>query len=69
MSKFLQFLAKEPAMVGGFLSSILPALAALGLVSLSADQIATIVVLINGAVAIAVRFKVYAAPNVPAPKA
>jgi hypothetical protein len=65
LSRFLQFVAKEPALFGGFATSVLPALTVLGLVSLSGEQIAQIVVLINAIVAVIVRFKVYAVPNLP----
>ena len=67
MSRFLQFVSKEPALFGGFATSVLPALTALGVVSLSGEQVAQIVVLINALVAVLVRYKVYAVPNVPGP--
>lgn len=69
MSKFLELLAKEPALVGGLASSILPVLALFGVVTMSPEDIAKIVVGINSVVAVIVRFRVYAKPNVPPAKA
>jgi hypothetical protein len=67
LSRFLQFVSKEPALFGGFATSVLPALTALGVITLSGEQVAQIVVLINALVAVIVRFKVYAVPNLPGP--
>jgi hypothetical protein len=55
MSNALQRLAREPAMLGGFATSILPALVVLDAVSLNGEQMAAVVVLINATCALVVR--------------
>jgi hypothetical protein len=66
VSRILQRLALEPAMLGGFATSILPALVVLGLFSVSGEQMAAIVVLINATVALLVRVKVQPSKSVVA---
>jgi len=58
LSTILQRLAQEPALIGGFFASILPALVVLGALTLSGDQIAAILVLVNAIVALLVRLLV-----------
>jgi hypothetical protein len=65
--KFLQRLAQEPALLGGFISSILPALVVLHVLSLTGEQIAAIVVLVNATVALLVRLVVTPVGKAPEP--
>jgi hypothetical protein len=55
MSSPLQRMAREPAMLGAFATSILPALVVLNAVSLNGEQMAAVVVLINATCALIVR--------------
>jgi hypothetical protein len=66
MSSVLKRLAREPAMLGGFATSILPALVVLNAVSLNGEQIAAVIVLINATCALIVRLCVTPGKNPPA---
>jgi hypothetical protein len=55
VSTILKRLASEPAVIGGFVASILPALVVLEVMSLTGEQIAAVVVLVNATVALLVR--------------
>jgi hypothetical protein len=60
----LQRLAAEPAAVGSLLASLLPALVALGLITLDAEAIGVLVVAVNTVVGFAIRMLVLpAAPQ------
>jgi hypothetical protein len=61
MHKILHRLAAEPAAVGSLLASVLPALVALGLITLDAEAIGVLVVAVNTIVAFAVRMLVFPA--------
>lgn len=58
MRQTLNRLAAEPAAVGSLLASVLPALVALGLISLDAEAIGVLVVAVNTIVGFAVRMLV-----------
>jgi hypothetical protein len=61
MRQILHRLAAEPAAVGSLLASVLPALVALGLISLDAEAIGVLVVAVNTIVGFAVRMLVFPA--------
>jgi energy-converting hydrogenase Eha subunit B len=61
MHKILNRLAAEPAAIGSLLASVLPALVALGLISLDAEAIGVLVVAVNTIVGFAVRTLVFPA--------
>jgi hypothetical protein len=63
MRHILDRLATEPAAIGSLMASVLPALVALGLISLDAEAIGVLVVAVNTIVAFAVRMLV--APVAP----
>jgi hypothetical protein len=67
LSNILQRLAHEPAVIGGFAASILPALVVLDVLTLSGDQIAAILVLVNATVALLVRLLVTPRGKGPGP--
>jgi hypothetical protein len=58
MHKILDRVAGEPAAIGSLLASVLPALVALGLISLDAEAIGILVVAVNTIVGFAVRMLV-----------
>jgi hypothetical protein len=58
MRQILHRLAAEPAAVGSLLASVLPALVALGLITLDAEAIGVLVVAVNTIVGFAVRMLV-----------
>jgi hypothetical protein len=58
MRQILHRLAAEPAAVGSLLASVLPALVALGLISLDAEAIGVLVVAVNTIIGFAVRMLV-----------
>ena len=55
MRQFLHRLAAEPAAIGSLMASVLPALVALGLITLDAEAIGVLVVAVNTIVGFAVR--------------
>jgi hypothetical protein len=64
MRQILNRLATEPAAVGSLMASVLPALVALGLITLDAEAIGVLVVAVNTIVGFAVRMLVLpAAPQ------
>jgi hypothetical protein len=65
MRQILHRLAAEPAAVGSLLASVLPALVALGLISLDAEAIGVLVVAVNTIVGFAVRMLVFPAAQQP----
>jgi hypothetical protein len=65
MSNTLNRLAREPAVLGGFATSILPALVVLNALSLNGEQTAAVVVLINATCALVVRLCVTPGKNPP----
>jgi hypothetical protein len=67
LSNIAQRLAHEPAVIGGFVASILPALVVLGVLSLTGDQIAAVLVVVNATVALLVRLLVTPHGKRPAP--
>ena len=58
MRQILHRLAAEPAAVGSLLASVLPALVALGLITLDAEAIGILVVAVNTIVGFAIRMLV-----------
>jgi hypothetical protein len=58
MRQILHRLSAEPAAVGSLMASVLPALVALGLISLDAEAIGVLVVAVNTIVGFAVRMLV-----------
>jgi hypothetical protein len=58
MRQILNRLATEPAAVGSLMASVLPALVALGLITLDAEAIGVLVVAVNTIVGFAVRMLV-----------
>ena len=58
MRQILTRVAAEPAAVGSLLASVLPALVALGLITLDAEAIGVLVVAVNTIVGFAVRMLV-----------
>ena len=58
MRQILDRLAAEPAALGSLLASILPALVAVGLITLDAEAIGVLVVAVNTIVGFAVRMLV-----------
>jgi hypothetical protein len=68
LKKVLKRVAQEPALVGGFVTTILPALVVLGVVTLNEQQIAAVLVIVNAIVALSVRLLVTpAGPAQPVP--
>lgn len=63
MHKILHRLAAEPAAVGTLLASVLPALVALGFISLDPEAIGVLVVAVNTIVGFAVRMLVLPAAH------
>lgn len=63
MGSILQRLAGEPAATGTLVASILPALVALGVVSMDEQTIAILVVAVNALVGFAVRLFVTPVPG------
>jgi hypothetical protein len=66
MRTIMERLAREPAAVGTVVASVLPALAALGVISLDEQGIGLLVVAINAVVGFAVRLLVEPASAQPA---
>jgi hypothetical protein len=62
MRPILNRLTAEPAALGTLVASLLPALAALRVISLDADQIGVLVVAVNTVVGFALRVLVTPAP-------
>jgi hypothetical protein len=58
MHTILQRLAREPAAIGALLTSVLPALVVLGVITLDEQAIAAIVVIVNAITGFAVRLLV-----------
>jgi hypothetical protein len=66
MQTIMKRLAREPAAVGTLLASVLPALVALGVISLDEQTIGLLVVAVNAVVGFAVRLLVEPTSTQPA---
>jgi hypothetical protein len=66
MRTIMERLAREPAAVGTLVASVLPALVALGVISLDEQAIGLLVVAVNGIVGFAVRLVVVPTSTQPA---